>query len=125
MFSSRVIDLLHIAWYNSKVITMCHAGGTMENFANEYLSLNKQWEETDKTTIAENVEKYINEQITDSSTWSARVQKIAEITDSKPDTVYAWLNRGRANVKVPFLKLCMIANYLKVDLKEFFIPSEM
>ena len=96
----------------------------MENFAYEYLMLNKQWEDTDKITIAENVEKYINEKIEDCTTWNIRVQKIAEITDSKTDTVYAWLNRGRTRVKVPFLKLCKIADYLKVDVSEFLKPKE-
>ena len=53
---------------------------------------------------------------------SVKVEKISEITGSKPDTVFAWFNRGRPNVKVPFLKLCKIADYLGSDVAEFFKP---
>ena len=38
-----------------------------------------------------------------------------DISGAKKHTVYAWVNRSRENVKVPFLKLCEIAKALDVD----------
>lgn len=96
-----------------------------DNIANKVLTLNEKWEHTDKTTIAENVEKHLYSKFPEcSANWSVKVEKISEITGSKPDTVFAWFNRGRPNVKVPFLKLCKIADYLGSDVAEFFKQTE-
>ena len=80
------------------------------------LELNEMWENADSNTIAENVKEFLAESGHDS--FSARMKKLIEITGSSSHTVYAWMNRSRTNVKIPFLKLCMIAEALEKDVEE-------
>lgn len=97
----------------------------MENIATEILNINELWEATDKITIAENVEYFLCNKFTDCSTYNAKMEKLKEITGSRKDTIYAWINRSRGNVKVPFLKLCKIASELDVDIREMFIKRRL
>lgn len=97
----------------------------MENIATEILNINRLWESTDKITIAENVEYFLCSKFPDCSTYNAKMEKLKEITGSRKDTIYAWINRSRGNVKVPFLKLCKIASELDVDIREMFIKKRL
>ena len=47
------------------------------------------------------------------------MDKLIDITKSKKDSIYSWLNRSRENVKVPLLKLCMLAVALDVNVSDF------
>ena len=78
----------------------------MEN-AKNVLELNKLWNKADSNTIAGNVEDVLISYGYD--TFASRMEKLVTITNSSAHAVYAWLNHGRINVKIPFLKLCMIA----------------
>ena len=83
------------------------------------LSANKQWEQTSKATIAENVEKYLYAKFPECKTsYKVKMEKLQEISGSQKNTVYAWVNRSREDVKVPFLKLCKIAKALDVDIED-------
>lgn len=90
------------------------------NLPHQILRLNTQWENTDKGVIATNLERYIEEKYPDEcQSCDDRMRKLMFITNSKKQTVYSWLNRSRTNVKIPFLKLCVIADYLKMDIESF------
>lgn len=84
------------------------------NDAKNILELNKLWNEADSNTIADNVEDVLVSCGYD--TFTCRMEKLVEITNSSKHAVYAWLNHGRTNVKIPFLKLCMIADELNTDI---------
>ena len=68
--------------------------------ASEYLKLTEFWDAAKQETISENVRKVLEEKFPECQ------------------TVYAWMNKSRNNVKVPLIKLCMIANELDVDVLE-------
>lgn len=84
--------------------------------AKEILDLNDLWINANGNAIADNVEEIL---IKKGMTISyKRLEELAKITNSSKHATYAWFNRGRENVKIPFLKLCMIANTLNVDINE-------
>lgn len=88
-----------------------------KNLAQEVLSLLEKWSNTDKEIVIENIEVCLYAKYPECAAhWQEKINKIAEITDSKPNTVYAWFNRGRWDVKVPLLKLCAIAIDLDIDI---------
>ena len=90
-----------------------------KSLAARILSANKQWEQTSKATIAENVEQYLYAKFPECKTsYKVKMEKLQEISDSQKNTVYAWVNRSRVDVKVPFLKLCKIAKALDVDIED-------
>lgn len=92
----------------------------------EILSLNKLWEQMSKATIAENVEKYLYIKFPECKTsYNSKMEKLQEISGSQKNTVYAWVNRSRKNVKVPFLKLCKIADALDVDIQDLLKENDM
>ena len=84
------------------------------NDAKNILELNKLWDEADSNTIADNVEDLLISY--GYNTFSDRMEKLVTITNSSKHAVYAWLNHGRTNVKIPFLKLCMIADALNTNI---------
>lgn len=87
--------------------------------AAKILSLNKLWEQTSKSTIAENVEEYLYAKFPEcKKSYKVKMEKLQEISGSQKNTVYAWVNRSREDVKVPFLKLCKIAKALDVDIQD-------
>lgn len=86
------------------------------NDAKNILELNQLWSEADSNTIADNVEDALVED--GCTSFSSRLDRLCEITNSNRHAVYAWINHGRTNVKIPFLKLCMIAEALNMNVKE-------
>lgn len=80
----------------------------------DILILNALWVRTDSNTITDNVENLLISN--GCKTFSERWNKLTEITSSTKHAVYAWLNRGRTNVKIPFLKLCKIAEKYDVEI---------
>ena len=91
-----------------------------ENFADKIVKLNEQWKQTDKVIIADNIEYYLSKTYLDCEiSFNARWEKLMEITGCKKQTVYAWLNRSRDNVKVPLIKLCQIAAAMNIDVERF------
>ena len=92
-----------------------------KNIAEEILNINELWENTDKITMAENVEYFLCLKYPECKAYKAKMKRLEEITGSQKDSVYAWINRSRGRVKVPLLKLCKIALALNVDIKEMFV----
>lgn len=89
------------------------------NIASEFLKYHALWEQTSKGTIADNIEKYLGEKYPQcNNSYKTTMEVLVEISGSKKDSVYSWLNRSRENVKVPFLKLCNIAQGLGVDIQD-------
>lgn len=92
-----------------------------EPLAKECLELNKIWNNTDKVVVLENVKKYMQENIPECQHgFNVIWDNLVKITGAKRHTVYAWLNRGRSNVKIPLIRLCEIADKLGVDIMKFF-----
>lgn len=90
-----------------------------KSLAARILSANKQWEQTSKATIAGNVEQYLYAKYPECKTsYKVKMEKLQEISGSQKNTVYAWVNRSREDVKVPFFKLCKIAKALDVDIED-------
>lgn len=79
------------------------------------LELQKKYAETDKTVIAANVKRMIQAYYPDKN-YSEVVSKLTETP--KKDTVYAWFNLSRKDVKIPFLKLCMIVASMDTTMEE-------
>lgn len=86
------------------------------------LELNAKWKNTDKNIIADNVEEILTKNGFNS--FSSKLDKLTEVTESSKHAVYAWLNHGRSNVKIPFLKLCMIADVFNVSMKDLLKGGE-
>ncbi len=94
------------------------------NFAAKVLELNQQWETIDKISLAENIERHLEQIYPNCNTYTARLEKLIEITGSKKESAYAWINRGRTNVKAPMLKVCAIAAALDIDVFDLLKPTE-
>lgn len=95
------------------------------NIASEVLKYHALWEQISKATIADNIEKYLCVKYPQcNKSYKAKMEVLVEISGSKKDSVYSWLNRSRENVKVPFLKLCNIAQALDVDIQDLLNENE-
>jgi len=90
-----------------------------KNIARKILELERLWQETDSNIIGETVELELFEK--GYTTPNAQINKLMEITNSTKHAVYAWRNNSRGNVKIPFLKLCMIADKLNIDIEKIII----
>ncbi|WP_412612888.1 hypothetical protein [Candidatus Pseudoruminococcus sp.] len=86
------------------------------NESKDILMLNELWNNTDSNTITNNVIQLLENNGCQS--FSERWQKLSEITGSTKHAVYAWLNHGRSNVKIPFLKLCIIAEVYGIEISK-------
>ena len=91
----------------------------IDPIAKVYLSLTKQWEETSPEVIASNTEKQLTKQYPECKVRSIMYDKLSDMTKSSRHTIYAWLNNSRENIKIPLVKLCMIAVALHTDIEEF------
>lgn len=61
-----------------------------KSLAARILSANKQWEQTSKATIAENVEQYLYAKFPECKTsYKVKMEKLQEISGSQKNTVYA------------------------------------
>lgn len=69
--------------------------------ANDILCLFHKWEDIDKVTLTENIEKELVQR--GFNELNQRISKINDITKSNYNTIFAWLNKSRLNVKIPFL----------------------
>ena len=79
------------------------------------LELQKKYAETDKSVIAANVKRMIQAHYPDKN-YSDVVSVLTET--QKKDAVYAWFNLSRKDVKIPFLKLCMIVASMDTTMEE-------
>ena len=82
----------------------------------DIILLNELWSNTDSNIIADNVEELLK--INGYNSRYSCIVELSEITKSNEHTVYAWLNRGRTNVKIPFLKLCLIAEVYGIEVSK-------
>lgn len=90
-----------------------------KNLAEKILLANKLWEQTSKSNIIENIEEYLYIKYPECKfSYKNKMERLQEISGSQKNTVYAWVNRSREDVKVPFLKLCKIAKALDVDIQD-------
>lgn len=91
------------------------------------MELNKKWRETRGNVIADNVDTVLLA-CTSAETFDDKMKWLVNTTNSSKHAVYAWFNRGREDVKIPFLKLCMIADALNISigilLKEDFMSEK-
>lgn len=92
----------------------------VDNVAAEIIKLFDEWDQIDKNTLADRVETVLYKKYPEcEASWLNKIGHLSQMTGAKPDTVYAWFNRGRGNVKVPFLQLCRIALAMNLDVDTF------
>ena len=84
------------------------------NKAKEIIELEKKWEEMDSKNLSDNIRSVMHH--CDCVKYKDYCEKMMEITDSTSHTVEAWLNTSRADVKIPFLKLCKLVAHYDVDI---------
>lgn len=84
------------------------------NLAKKILEVSDCWQQADKEVLANNILELLHKD--GYKSFTEKWKRLCEITNSGKQTVYAWLNGSRQNVKIPFLKLCMVASEYKVDL---------
>lgn len=94
-----------------------------KSVAKEYIDLTQLFETTTKDFVIDNLDRIFgypqtyrkrrNKESVD------KISLLAEITETeKIDTVRAWFNRSRDNVKIPLLKLCKIAEYANINVED-------
>lgn len=90
----------------------------METDARNYINLTELWEQADKSVVINNIERIFGDSKTlKRNKDGTRINTLSEITFIDKNTVRAWMNQSRTNVKIPLLKLCMIAEALNIDVK--------
>lgn len=85
-----------------------------KTIAKDYLALTDLWETTDKSIMNYNMKLLFA-----GCSPSARIDVLSEISGVSRDTVKAWENGGRRNVKIPLIKLCKISEELGIDVVWF------
>ena len=85
------------------------------NIAKDILAVHKLWEEMDKNALIDNLRSLVYHDV-GNSVYVNHYKRLMEITGSTRNAVEAWMNYGRPNVGVPFLKTCMIAAHYNVDI---------
>ena len=88
----------------------------MRHDAEKIIEIHEKWINTSSNVIADNLNNILDKM--GYNTWAKKMELLSRITDSSKHTTYAWLNHGRKNVKIPFLKVCMIAKELKIDINK-------
>lgn len=87
----------------------------MSEMEKTILEIEKKYAETSKDTIAVNVKRLIQSRYPDREYSDV----VSELTNTpKKNTVYSWFNMSRKDVKIPFLKLCMIVAGLDTTVEE-------
>lgn len=84
------------------------------NIAKEILELESTWNQMDSGELIENVRNALQDK--GLTTYTDTIKELSVVTQSTKHTVEAWINSGRKNVKIPFLKLCMIAVNYDIDI---------
>lgn len=71
---------------------------------------------TGKCIVLDNLELYLGKSETLAAQRSSlRRLTLESITGANRNTINAWMNRSRLNVKIPLVSLCKLAKYLDVD----------
>lgn len=84
--------------------------------ASEILYLSDKRDRTDSKVIAANLEIILSDN--GYKRRDEQIEILAEITESSSHTCHAWLNAGRRDVKIPFIKLCKIADRFNIDIEK-------
>jgi hypothetical protein len=87
----------------------------MINLTAKILELHNKWDSADSSVIAGNVENLLI--ANGLSKQNQRIAELQQVTNSTKHTVYAWFNQSRKDVKIPFLKLCMIAEKYNTNIE--------
>ena len=85
------------------------------NDADIIIELTDLWSKTEKEVVLDHITKLLESIGFD--TVAAQRDYISKITGVSEHAVYAWFNRSREDVKIPLIKLCMIAKALNIDIK--------
>ena len=88
------------------------------------IKLHTMWENTSSETISQNINRILTED-RKMARWADRMDYLAYITQVTKHAAYSWMNKGRKNVKVPFIKLCMIADKLNISIEELMKENNM
>lgn len=84
----------------------------------DILKVQQQWEHSTKDAILDNLEGYLIARYPDCENFNTKIKTLMALSGDKHDTVFAWVNRSRKKVKIPFLKLCKISAELGVDIED-------
>lgn len=91
-------------------------GVKVDTVAKNYIDLTEKWENTDKLIVINNLERVFGDaDVLKRNKDNTRREVLSKITSVDAQTIRAWMNKSRMNVKIPLLKLCMIAEALKMD----------
>ncbi len=88
------------------------------SLARDYIEITELWENTDKGFVIDNLERLAGYRIKGNNK-TIKPDELARITNVTSHAVIAWFNRSRENVKIPLLKLCVLADYFNVDIRDF------
>jgi len=83
--------------------------------AKDIIEVYDKREQTDSRIISENIEKILVEH--GYTTRDEQIKWLAKTTESSIHACHSWLNASRG-IKIPFIKMCIVANVLDVDLEE-------
>lgn len=98
-------------------------GGIRMTYGKDILDLYERCERTDKDTVTRNMDFLFSVRgETKHSKYYSRSAVLSAVTATKQSTVYAWTCNGRYDIKIPFLKLCMISQAF--DIPVDFLLSE-
>lgn len=93
-------------------------------YGKDILDMYERCEQTKKEVVTRNLDLLFSVcGETKHSKYYNRSIILSEVTKTKQSTVYAWTCGGRLDIKIPFLKLCMISQAFDIPV-EYLIGDE-
>lgn len=99
------------------------------SIAKEILTYYERWERIDKNDLVSRIKENVSAVYPECKNWldhgttrgssAALMARLMRMTDSKKEAVYSWINLSRGSTKIPFVKLCKLADALNVELSKF------
>ena len=91
------------------------------DFAKDYLQLTAKREQTDKNLICDNLSRIFgfNERRGKAVDNVTLYDVVARLTDCTSSAAFGWMNRSRKEQKIPFDKMCVLADALDIPVHLF------
>ena len=86
------------------------------------LKLYELWNQTEGSVLAVHVDNALSQ--SGIATFNQKMEKLAEITGEDMRDTYTWIVDGKHNIKIPFLQLCMVADFFEMSVMDFLVPTE-
>jgi len=88
------------------------------------IQLHQKWDDTPSFVIANNIDRILIED-RKIARWKDRMEYLAYLTSSTKHAAYSWMNNGRAKIKIPFIKLCVLADKLNMSVEKLMEDNTM